>query len=309
VIIMNKLDYDFISCSKNNTCRGCIWPVSEPKALVYISHGMAEHIGRYQALVDFLNQNGFSVCGHDHLGHGKTAPDADHLGYIAKKDGWMLMVNDLVKGMKLIHSQYDGLPFFALGFSLGGFILRLALAQTDQKLSGAVIGGVGGKNNQETYAIMDNLKQMIAEHDEFYRSDLMRAYTRKIIRNDSESQKPAKKIKPGDPGYDPYYGFIPTLSAYIDVMQLSIHSNEAQVYQNIDHDLPLYLMSGEQDPLGDFGKLAPIIAQNYRQAGSKDVSISIYPGRGHEIFRLQKGEPKCDDVYTDLLDWLNAHLA
>ena len=70
-------------------------PDETPKALVQIVHGMVEHIERYDPVMRILCENGFAVCAHDHLGHGKTVSDETELGYFAEKDGWSVLIDDV----------------------------------------------------------------------------------------------------------------------------------------------------------------------------------------------------------------------
>ena len=67
-----KLTFTFPSSNGKDTIYGVIWtPLTPPKAVLQITHGMCEYIERYEEFAQFLNGYGVIVCGHDHLGHGK----------------------------------------------------------------------------------------------------------------------------------------------------------------------------------------------------------------------------------------------
>ena len=70
-------------------------PESVAKAIVIITHGMAEHAQRYDEFANFLNQNGYIVYAHDQRGHGKTAGSVEKLGFFAEKNGWQKITDDL----------------------------------------------------------------------------------------------------------------------------------------------------------------------------------------------------------------------
>jgi len=306
------LTYSFPSSNGIDTCQGFIWPVENAKAVIHFAHGMSEHINRHQLLAEFLNRHGYIFCGHDHIGHGHTAPDQDHQGHMGEKDGWMYAVQDQVTGIKLMQERFPGLPMFAAGFSLGAMMLRIALAECcseNIKLQGVFLGGVGGEEEQQIYAMIDMINEQIAEHGPDYRSDIMRNFTRQKIRN-NEEQKAAKtkpKIGPGDPGYDPYFGITPTLATYIDAMQLMCHSCHPQAYNDINHSLPILIMSGGKDPLGHFGELAPQFCDTYKGCGCNDVEVIVYPEYPHEVFRPLPGETE-PKAFSDILNWLEKHM-
>lgn len=47
-------------------------PSENPKAIVQISHGMAEHKERYYPFMEFLSKKGFVCVINDHRGHGES---------------------------------------------------------------------------------------------------------------------------------------------------------------------------------------------------------------------------------------------
>ena len=100
-----------------------LWPAEgQPKAVVQFVHGMAEHIDRYDAPAKALNQAGFIVVGHTHLGHGQNAVVK---GYFAENDGWDALIEDTNALRRETQAQYPALPYFLLGHSMGSFFARL----------------------------------------------------------------------------------------------------------------------------------------------------------------------------------------
>ncbi len=50
-----------------------LWqPEGKTKALLQITHGMTEHIGRYESFTQKLTTQGIAVAGFDLRGHGKN---------------------------------------------------------------------------------------------------------------------------------------------------------------------------------------------------------------------------------------------
>ena len=83
-------DFTFPSSTGKNEIRVRICaPDGDPKAVVQIVHGIAEHIERYDRFMLFLAANGYVAVGNDHLGHGKSAASEKELGIFAESDGWI----------------------------------------------------------------------------------------------------------------------------------------------------------------------------------------------------------------------------
>ena len=69
----------------------------------------------------------------------------------------------------------------------------------------------------------------------------------------------------------------------------------------IRSDLPIYLLSGDADPLAGGGALVELVADRYREAGVNDVTVALYPGARHEMFN----ETNRDEITADLVTWLD----
>ncbi len=110
-IFINSFDDTKLSCY--------LWDnVKNPKGVVQISHGMGEHLLRYDRFAKFLNENGYIVFGDDHRGHGLTESDKDrghHLGDIFSDT-----VKDLVFINNYLQQKYQ-LPVLFFGHSYGSF--------------------------------------------------------------------------------------------------------------------------------------------------------------------------------------------
>ena len=115
-------------------------PVGPAKAVVMLSHGMAEHSGRYERLAKALCSAGYGVYAPDQRGHGRTA-DEGTLGLYAEKDGWNKVVGDLASLNQHIGQQHPGVPMVLLGHSMGSYIAQAYLLHHSASLHGAVLSG------------------------------------------------------------------------------------------------------------------------------------------------------------------------
>ena len=118
-----------------------IWtPEGEPKAVVQLIHGIAEHIGRYDEFARFLNAHGYVVAADDHMGHGGSVENGVK-GYFS--GGWLSAVEDEKRLHDEIAAQYPALPYYILGHSMGSFLLRTYLYTYPDAVDKAVISGTG----------------------------------------------------------------------------------------------------------------------------------------------------------------------
>lgn len=139
------LEHRFPSAGGRQQVYGVAYVPNQPRGMVQIAHGMAEHMGRYREFMDFLAKNGYIAFGCDHMGHGKTARTKEELGYFAPKKGFDLLVTDLHLMAIYMQGKYPGIPAFFLGHSMGSFALRLYLTRYGKELQGAILSGTGGK--------------------------------------------------------------------------------------------------------------------------------------------------------------------
>ena len=98
------------------------WPVEQPKAILYIIHGMCEHSRRYSWMGEYLAQNDIEVRGHDQRGHGKSLSQGDLIGHAAKRHGWQTMVRDVHWMIEHVRETRPKVPLIILGHSMGTLI-------------------------------------------------------------------------------------------------------------------------------------------------------------------------------------------
>lgn len=101
--MMNKELKTLKSSNGTSIISGIVyWLTNEAKALIQISHGMVERIGRYNEFMNFLVKEGYVICGHDHIGHGKSVGPDETFGFFKTENGDQALVNDLYNFGQLI---------------------------------------------------------------------------------------------------------------------------------------------------------------------------------------------------------------
>ena len=295
----------FLSVNKINTISGVIYvPDSKPKGILQISHGMCEYIDRYDRFMSFLANKGYIVAGHDHLGHGQSSEEAEY-GYFGAKDGYKNLVEDLHHMTLLVKAKYGNLPYVLLGHSMGSFIARLYLSDYSSELDGAIICGTGGPVPMSSEGIkLANF--LCKKKGDFYRSSKL---DRMLFGSFNDRIKPKRTPKDWltrDASIvdkylqDPKCMFTFTAAGFRDLMTLSTKVNISRWYESLSVELPVLLISGDMDPVGNYGKGVTKVYERLKKTGLKDVSMILYPGARHEILN----ELNFQEVYTDIENWI-----
>ena len=284
-------------------------PEGPAKAVVMLSHGMAEHSGRYARLAEALCGAGYGLYALDQRGHGRTA-DEGTLGLYAETDGWNKVVGDLASLNQHIGQQQPGLPIILLGHSMGSYIAQAYLLHHSASLNGAILSGsnfqpVALYRAARVIARLERLRQGLRGRSALIEFLSFGSFNKAFKPNrtafDWLSRDPSEVDKYIN---DPLCGFRCTNQLWIDLLgglqQISKASNLAQ----IDPGLPILVMGGECDPVSE-GKRLKYLAHALREAGCQNVQLNLYPQARHEVFN----ETNRDEVTADLLSWLEQALA
>ena len=290
-------------------CGAAYIPRAEIRMLLCISHGMIEHIGRYDAFMQYLAQNGILAFGHDHIGHGLSVCEGEMPGHLPRKTGLDTLVNDVLADLAMWKQKYPELPLVLLGHSMGSFIARLAAARDKTALcDGLIVMGTGALNPLAVPGLL--IEGLIAKcfgetHISKFADDLaFGSYNdrfEKRTSNDWLSRDASIiDIKEADPLAN--YKF--TIAGMYTVTRLNKESNAKKTFEDTRKDIPLLVISGAEDPVGDYGKGVKAVYEGYRAAGVKDTACIMYDGARHEVLN----EINREEVYADLLAWLFEHI-
>jgi alpha-beta hydrolase superfamily lysophospholipase len=296
-------EFDFRT-DDGHTLLGRRWlPEGPPRAIVQIAHGLAEHSARYARLAAALNSAGYAVYANDHRGHGPRAVAAD-LGHFADEGGWDKVVGDLWTFNRLIAAEQPGTPIIFLGHSLGSFLGRGFITKHSDALAGVALSGSNGKP-----PAIATLGRLIAREERLRLG--RRGKSDPILQMwFGEFNKP---FKPARTAYDwlsrdekevdafvadPLCGFPFTTQLAIDVLDALPHVTSRTSLAAIRKDLPVYVFSGERDPVG--ANIQGLI-QDLKAAGFTQLTTRIYPGARHEMLN----ETNRDEVTRDFIAWLD----
>ncbi len=280
-------------------------PDEEPEIIVQLAHGMVEHIERYDDFARFLCSQGIGVVGNDHLGHGKSVSSSSQYGYFAKKNGAEAVLSDMYLVTRYIKHQYPKCRLFLFGHSMGSFFARKYITRYDKHLDGVILSGTGHQPFLLVAAGRLLAGAIMVARGQFYRSKLLLSLTTGDYKKYFEEDE-CKSWLSRDPEVeacymaDPKCHFWFTASAYYDFFGLLMELSAKKGFHRINRRLPIFLFSGMEDPVGDFGDGVKKVYRTFCRMGMKKVWLKLYPKGRHEMLN----EINKQEVYQDILTWI-----
>ncbi len=301
---MEKTKFSVPSSDGIHTLAGVVYlPDTQARGYFHIVHGMTEHIGRYDKFMCDMAEMGYICFGYDNLGHGYTARDKSELGYIAKKGGYDLLCRDVKKFSDEVFKEYGRLPYFLMGHSMGSFIARLATEKYvhPDKL---IIMGTGGKNAAAGagLGVTALVKLFYGEKHISRLVDRLAfgGYTKRFPNEPPSAWLTKDRTVIERYRNDDFCSFKFTVSAMSDLIRLNKDSNRAAWYKNMPKDVPVLLVSGDCDPVGNYGKGVREVGDKLKRSGV-DARCILYPDARHEIIN----DVTYDKVKSDILEFLS----
>lgn len=301
---MATLDMCYIPSSvEGERLHVLVWFPEQPKAVVQIAHGMAEHIARYDEFARFLCDNGYAVIGESHLGHGLSAKKSEGLGYFCKKDGWEHIVKDMALVRVEGEKRFPGLPYLLLGHSMGSFMTRTYITKDYSKgLKGVVISGTGnqpgalvgvGKFLNSIVKLFNGGKH----RTQFINSIAFGSYNNDFKPNRTGFDWLSKNEESVDKYVaDPFCGYCFTTAAFRDMFTGLKYIGKMSNIEKMDKSLPCLFIAGAKDPVGACGKGVKETAEMFKQAGAEKIDVKIYEDDRHEVLNELDRQKVYDDV-------------
>ena len=301
-----------------STIRALVWepddaarPDLAPRAVVQLVHGMSEHVERYAPFAEFLVAHGFVVCANDHVGHSKTACSADELGHMPLEAGEDVLVEDIHALREKVRERYPGTRHVMFGHSMGSFVTRVYLTRHAEGLSAAILCGTGQQPRTQTVAGRVLTRLLAALHGERHRSRLIDSMGAGAYGRAIKDARTSVDWIATDPDVvdeyiaDPLCGQTFTAGAYATLTSLTAEVATLDSALAIPSELPILLIAGTLDPVGNKGRGVKSTAALFEKAGIKDVEVKLYQGMRHEILN----EPGKQQVYDDVLAWIDCHIS
>lgn len=279
-----------------------IFESKKARAVIKMTHGMEEHQGRYEEFASFLQENGYTVVTADMRGHGKNAPKLSH---IADKNGHKLLLEDEEMILKYIRERYPNLPVIYFGHSMGTIIVRAFLQEHSQEYHKVVLSGY--PNPQAVGGVGAALSALIRvfKGGDGYSKMLTNMVMGPFSKAVKDAETPLdwlsynkENVKKYDK--DPLCGEEFTIGSYNALFHLVGDINKSGAYKNVKEELPIYLISGEDDPCTGGEKGRGDSLKVLEKAGFRNIEVKTLPNMRHEI--LNELDKK--DVYNLILEFI-----
>lgn len=278
----------------------------EVKGVVQIVHGMAEYVERYEEFAEYLTARGYVVTGEDHLGHGTSVTEEKAYGYFCEQDPATVVVRDVHRLKKLTEALYPDVCYFLMGHSMGSFITRNYIMRYGTGIDGAIIMGTGMQPKGlllVSKAIAGLQKTIFGGYHKAKLLDKMAfgSYNKHIPNARTsfdwltrETDRVDKYIA------DPLCGFLFTVNGFATLFELIYRLTDKKALRGIPANLPLLMVSGMNDPVGNYGKGVNEAYDSICEAGAVNVEKKLYPGARHELLN----ETNRGEVMDDIEQWL-----
>ena len=285
----------------------------QPRGVMLVFHGLAEHSARYEAVGRVFAQAGLAVFAHDHRGHGSTVAQDAPLRRFARKDGVKKVLADCKAVLDLASNAYPGRPVFVLGHSMGGLIALNFAERHGAALSGLAVwncdfrSGLTLKAGRLALAVEKALKGSDVA-SELFRRAMFEAWGRAIkdrrtpfdwLSHDAQAVEAYRS--------DPLCGFTPTISMMEDIIELIREGGSQEAMLRLPKNLPVHLLGGTADPVTEGGKALIWLDERLRGAGLSDVTLQIVEGARHET--LNEIDAYREPALQSLMAWLDRCLA
>ena len=277
------------------------------RGIVQIAHGMAEYSNRYARFAMELCKKGFAVYINDHLGHGSSVANENELGFFGD-DGANSLVEDMKQLTDIARQEYPNVPVFLFGHSMGSFLARKYTAKYGHLLDGVIYCGTSGPNPAVDIGIL--LANYLTKTDGMlYRSTFLDSmafgsYNKKTAKNTkfdwlSRDEKEVQKYID-----DKNCGFVFTVNGFKTLFSLLKEISGKVWYNTVPTDLQILMISGDKDPVGEYGKGVAEVYKTLRKTGHTNTLLKLYPEARHELLN----ELNRDEVTADILHWLEARM-
>ena len=280
------------------------------RATVQVTHGIAEHSGRYDRLARFLAAEGCVVYALDLRGHGHTA-EPDKLGQ-AGITAWHDMTADIAQLAQIARTEHADLPLIAFGHSMGSALTQFHIQNHGDLLAGAIVcgtmGAVPGVDEAHYPDVIAQLQALATGPDAKAPSQwfggLLAQMNEPFIAgvahptgSEWQTADPEEiRLFQSDPLCGKPFSNEMTYSVIKGFHDLWVSNNESR----IPPELPILVIAGTDDPVG--GKTVTIqgLINRYMEEGHLVLAVRFYPGGRHEIFN----EPEKEVVHRDIGHWL-----
>lgn len=305
---MSQESFTFKGKNGQDVFTWCWGANDKPQGILQIFHGMAEHAERYGDFAGYMNTKGFTVYACDQRGHGRTG-EMNKSSCHLDNDGFNGIIEDQKLLSKLIQEKHPGIPLYVLGHSFGSFVAQEYIKRYGGDISGVILSGSCMMNGPEVKAgyVVAMMSLIFGRRRPNKLIDKLSfgSYNKTI--QDAASKfswlsRDEDQVKKYEA--DSFCGNVMSTNFSYFFFKGLNRLYDADHANKIPKNLPIYIMSGESDPVGKYGAGATKLHEWYKTLGIKDLQFRLYQGGRHEMIN----ESNRVEVYLDISVWLQKHI-
>ena len=285
-------------------------PSTSPIAVLQLCHGMAEYAMRYERFAEAAVASGYAVFAADLRGHGLTAGSLDKLGYLADQNGFNRVVEDQKELVRVIGERVPGVPIVLFGHSFGSFIAQGFIERYGEEIVGSILSGTRGPDPLAVCSgrLLAHAICLFADKRKPSRFLTQLSFGGCNTRI-PDAQSPNAWLSRDSNEVDkydasPWSGFPCSAGFYRDLMDGLAQIHRKREIARIPRSLPVFLLVGEDDPIGSYGKTVRALERRYRACGMDRITVKTYPKGRHELLN----DVNRDEVTADILGWMDQAL-
>ena len=278
------------------------------KGVVTISHGMAEHMQRYDWLINHFNKSGYHVISADHIGHGSFIDEGGLPGYFGEGDDLVNVESNLIEVLDYANAKFPDLKKILFSHSMGSWI-ALGVIQKYKNIDLLVLSGSSLIPNKVILSQRKLVSILIAIFGgKAYSKLLDRITIRKNNSLFSPNRTPNDWLSRDVLSVDEYTaddkcGFLVTNSLWLQLSNQFLKVFKRSNYAESNPSLPIYIISGSEDPVGNRGKGVEDL-YNFLLPVFKKTSIKLIEGARHEVFN----ETNKHESYLNMISFIESHI-
>lgn len=276
-----------------------------PKGSILILHGVAEHHSRYEHFADFLNKNGYDVFLYDHRGHG-TDKKYEEIG-VLPVNGYEKLVSDALAVLDFIRRNSRSSNLILFAHSMGSLVARV-MVQFDDHINKLVLSGTSHQNRLVLRAgllLASYIKKKNGSETQshFLHNCIFSSNTYKKVNKFTAYDWLSRNTTIVDAYiHDPFCGFIGSTGLYHALLKLALNASSPSKIAHTRRDLPIFIISGMSDPVGNFGHDVSRYFSLLQKLGFSKLDCSLYHECRHELLN----ETNNEEIYKDILEWISA---
>lgn len=270
--------------------------------IIHIFHGMAEHMDRYETLVNALTHQGYDVIRHNHRGHGKEIDEKERGHY----DNMNQVVQDAFEIAQTLYDSEKGLPYIVLGHSMGSIIARLFVETYPNFANGLILTGTGQYPKWKGIPAVVGLKLISIftgkrSRLKWVNQLVYKSFNKKIDQPRTESDWLSSQSTEVDKFVkDEYTGFLVSNQLIYETVKYMTRTANYKQLRKMNNQLPILMISGKDDPFGEYGRGIKSLAKKFKTAGIKHITVQLYANRRHEILF----EDDQQMIWNHMFDWI-----